>query len=191
MLSSHFRACPDTSFSDTVYVYAPPKVYLGPDSVLCLHGNALRLQNLLERPAAAYQQLWSTGDTTESIRVLHPGVYRLTVQTEPLGCSTTEAITVRKDCYIDIPNAFTPNGDGINDYFFPRQLLSKSVTAFRMQVFNRWGQVIFETDRVDGRGWDGKFNDKDQPVGVYVYRIDVEIAGINQEHYDGNVTLLR
>lgn len=189
-LSAQFRACPDTSFTDTVYVYAMPKVYLGPDTVLCLHGAAILLQNLQEQPANAYQ-LWSTGDTTASIRVLHPGVYNLTVRAAPLGCSTTETITVRKDCYVDIPNAFTPNDDGINDYFFPRQLLSGSITAFRMQVYNRWGQVIFETDRTDGRGWDGRFNNKEQPQGVYIYRIDVSIEGTAPEHYQGNVTLLR
>ena len=190
-LGGQFRACPERSFTDTIYVYAMPKVYLGPDSVLCLYGTAIKLQNLEEPPAVVYHQLWSTGDTSASISVLHPGVYNLTVRAEPLGCSTTETITIRKDCYIDIPNAFTPNDDGVNDYFFPRQLLSRNVTAFSMQVYNRWGQVIFKTDHTDGRGWDGRFNNKDQPQGVYIYRIEVEIAGAKQEHYQGNVTLLR
>ena len=60
-----------------------------------------------------------------------------------------------------------------------------------MQIFNRWGQIVFETTRTDGRGWDGKFNGKEQPQGVYVYVIDVTIDGTRQEHYQGNVTLLR
>ncbi len=60
-----------------------------------------------------------------------------------------------------------------------------------MQVFNRWGQVIFETDKTDGRGWDGRFNGSPQPGGVYVYLIDVEINGSIKERYEGNVTLLR
>jgi gliding motility-associated-like protein len=106
-------------------------------------------------------------------------------------CATTEEVTINKDCYIDIPNAFSPDGDGINDYFFPRQLLSKSMTRFRMQVLNRWGQVVFETDKIDGRGWDGSFNGKAQPDGVYVYLIDADIDGLRKEKYQGNVTLIR
>lgn len=190
-LTSHFRACPDTSFADTVYVYPLPDVYLGPDSALCLGESPVFLQNMRPAPTAIYSQLWSTGESTERIKVVHPGAYSLTVSTEPLGCSTTETITINKDCYIDIPNAFTPNGDGINDYFFPRLLLSRKVTRFKMQVLNRWGQLIFETSAIDGRGWDGKFNDKSQSQGVYVYRIDLEIDGRLAEHYQGNVTLIR
>ena len=60
-----------------------------------------------------------------------------------------------------------------------------------MQIFNRWGQIIFETTRLDGRGWDGRFNGKVQPEGVYVYLIDAQIDGDRNEHYQGNVTLIR
>jgi gliding motility-associated-like protein len=79
----------------------------------------------------------------------------------------------------------------VNDYFFPRQFLSSGVIAFKMAVYNRWGQKIYETDNINGRGWDGKFNSKDQPEGVYVYIIDVTMKNYRQEHYTGNVTLLR
>lgn len=190
-LTSHSRACPDTSFVDTVYVYAPPYVYLGPDTGICLHGMPVYLENLADAPVVPYSSLWNTGDTTQRLKVISPGSYSLTVRAAPLGCSTTETIEVKKDCYIDIPNVFTPNNDGVNDYFFPRQLLSKKVSAFHMKIFNRWGQVIFETDRADGRGWDGKFNGADQPQGVFVYFIDVVLDEREGEHYQGNVTLLR
>lgn len=190
-LQTQFRACPDTSFRDTVYVFALPQVNLGPDTGLCLGGNPIFLRNLAVDTLTVLSSSWSTGDTGPTLKIVHPGSYALTVAAAPLGCSTTDVIVVHKDCYIDIPNAFTPNNDGVNDYFFPRQLLSRKVTRFRMQVFNRWGQIVFETDKTDGRGWDGKFNDREQPGGVYIYRVDVEIDGQHQEHYDGNVTLMR
>lgn len=190
-LTSRFRACPDIAVTDTVYVFAPPHVYLGPDSGLCLHGQPIYLENGGTQPPVGYRNLWSTGDTTSKLKVVSPGIYQLTVFTEPLGCNTTEVITINKDCYIDIPNAFTPNNDGVNDYFFPRQLLSQKVTAFNMKIFNRWGQIIFETDKTDGRGWDGKLNNTEQPQGVYVYLVDVQLDGRIEEHYQGNVTLIR
>lgn len=190
-LQSSFRACPDTSYIDSIRVYPLPEVDLGSDSSLCLHGHAIYLQNLRQAPLNPYHQLWSTGDTTEVLKVVHPGIYTLSVTTEPIGCTTTESIEIKKDCYIDIPNAFTPNGDGNNDYFLPRQLLAKGLNRFYMEVYNRWGQRVFETHRADGSGWDGHFNGKAQPTGVYLYRIKADFKNGRQEQYEGNITLIR
>jgi gliding motility-associated-like protein len=148
------------------------------------------LANQADNPPGDYRYLWSTGDTVSALRVVHPGQYSLKVSGAN-DCATTEVVTINKDCYIDIPNAFTPDGDGLNDYFFPRQLLSKSLNGFRMQIFNRWGQLIFETVKNNGRGWDGAFNGIAQPAGVYIYLIDVNIEGNRREQYRGNVTLVR
>jgi gliding motility-associated-like protein len=107
------------------------------------------------------------------------------------GCNASDDVEVSKDCYIDIPNTFTPNNDGVNDYFFPRRFLSAGAVGFDMQVFNRWGQIVFATNNVNGRGWDGKFNGKEQPQGVYIYMINVVFKNARTEKYTGNVTLLR
>jgi gliding motility-associated-like protein len=189
-LNVDYRNCPSATYTRTIRVFPYPLVNLGPDSVICLNAPAITLQNKAVNPNEAYRYLWSTGETTETIRVDEPGLYSLKV-TSPYDCSTTEQIEVNKDCYIDIPNSFTPNGDGINDYFFPRQLMGKNIAQFKMQIVNRWGQVLFETTRTDGRGWDGKFNGKDQPAGVYIYMIDATLANQKIEKYTGNVTLLR
>lgn len=164
-------------------------VQLPANASICDGATPLILRNLAEDFGGS-RYLWSTGATTKSITVNQPGVILLTVTSEN-GCATTEKVEVKKDCFIDIPNAFHPNGDGINDYFFPRQLLSQKVHRFRMTVYNRWGKVMFETDKINGRGWDGKCNTIDQPVGIYIYHIDVELAGGIQEKYTGNVTLIR
>lgn len=190
MLTVHYRACPDQLDSASVLVHALPKIYLGPDTLLCLDGRPITLANQAGNGTDRLEYTWNTGEHTETISVRHPGRYSLQL-INAHGCSSTEAVEVNKDCYIDIPNAFTPNNDGVNDYFFPRQLLSAKLSRFRMQVFNRWGQCIFETNRVDGRGWDGRFNGKEQPGGVYIYQIEAEIDGRHQERYEGNVTLLR
>ncbi len=142
----------------------------------------------LTNPAIQYK--WNTGATNvHTILVDSPGVYYLTASLN--GCSTTDSVQIFNDCYLNIPNTFTPNGDGTNDYFFPRQLLSRSVTHFDMKVFNRWGQIIFQTGNINGRGWDGRFNDKDQPTGVYIYTIDANFTNGRVEQFKGNVTLLR
>ena len=60
-----------------------------------------------------------------------------------------------------------------------------------MNIYNRWGQLIFTTSNIDGRGWDGNFNDIAQPEGVYVYIIDATFIDGQTTHHQGNITLLR
>ena len=129
------------------------------------------------------------GQTTPSIVVTTPGTYYVTVTIN--GCEASDTLVVKNDCYLDIPNVFTPNGDGLNDYFFPRNYLSKGLSTFSMNIYNRWGQLIFETNSTDGAGWDGKFNETEQPEGVYIYVIDATFIDGQKEHRQGNVTLLR
>jgi len=188
-LTADFPVCEDLTVTDSVIVNAYPVVYLGPDSVICLDGPSIQLTdvNNINDPLVSWH--WNTGATTPSIEVVHPGTYSVTAM--KAECSTTEEVVVNKDCYTDIPNAFTPNGDGQNDYFYPRQLLSRGVAGFTMTVFNRWGQKMFETSNASGRGWDGKFNEKEQPMGVYLYQIRVVMKNGRTEEYTGNVTLVR
>lgn len=184
-----YPVCAAVVVTDSVVVSSYPVVYLGPDSVLCLDGPSITLADLNNAGNPAIKWSWNTGDTTSGIKVVHPGIYAVTA-TES-DCATTDQVVVNKDCYTDIPNAFTPNGDGDNDYFYPRQLLSKGVTSFTMAVFNRWGQKVFVTESTDGRGWDGRFNDKEQPMGVYIYQIHAVLKNGQVEEYSGNVTLMR
>lgn len=188
-LTGKFPVCEDVMKMDSVVVHAFPLVNLGPDSVLCLDGPALHIGDRNNAGNPAMRWLWNTGATTAYIDVVHPGEYKVTAS---MGdCATTERVVVNKDCYTDIPNAFTPNGDGSNDYFYPRQLLSKGVASFSMTVVNRWGQKVFETTHISGRGWDGKFNGKEQPMGVYIYQIRTVLKNGREETYNGNVTLVR
>lgn len=188
-LTALFRACPDMDLEDSVVVAPFPVVFLGPDTGLCLGSAPIYLSDATPVvPGNRY--LWNTGDTSRLLKVVHHGMYSLQV-TSANGCATTESVLVNKDCYIDVPNAFTPNGDGYNDHFFPRQLLSSKVTRFSLKVLNRWGQTVFETNSPNGRGWDGSFNGAQQSGGVYLYLIETEINGNHVEKYQGNVTLLR
>lgn len=188
-LYGNYRVCPDVSTTAQVTVKALPAINLGPDTALCLDGAGLRLADQVNINNARANWLWSTGETTPEITAKHDGSYTATVMIDQ--CSASDEIRVIKDCIVDIPNSFTPNADGANDYFFPRQYLSNGVTAFTMTIYNRWGQKVFETQNTSGRGWDGKFNDKDQPVGVYIYNIKVVMKNMRTEEYTGNVTLLR
>lgn len=188
-LTVDYPVCPRATVKKNVHVLPIPKVYLGRDTAMCPNSTPIPLYNHWTN-GANINYLWNTGETTPSIMANAVGIYWLKAS-DTLGCSTSDSLEVFRNCYLNIPNAFTPDGDGNNEYFFPRQLLSSKLVSFHMQIFNRWGQLIFETFSTSGRGWDGKFNDKPQPSGVYVYIIEAQIEGAAPEKYKGNVTLLR
>ncbi|RYE17788.1 MAG: PKD domain-containing protein [Sphingobacteriales bacterium] len=184
------RICPDTVKTKKIVVKPFPVIELGPDTAMCPNGAPIAIgNNLPQAPGVTYLWNQSTQDVTSSVLVRHPGTYSLTATLN--GCSTTDSILVAKNCFVDIPNAFTPDGDGNNDYFLPRQFMSRGVQSFTMTIFDRWGKKVFETNSSNGRGWDGKYNGEYQPSGVYIYLIDVNFVNSTNERYQGNVTLLR
>lgn len=114
--------------------------------------------------------------------------YFVTATTE-YGCSVSDSIDVLvKETVIDIPNAFAPNGNGANSTFKPSKRGIAKLKAF--YIFNRWGEKVFETTNID-HGWDGTFNDKPQPIGVYIYTIEAVTDLGKTFTKQGNVTLVR
>ena len=187
--TAHYRACPEATSGRTMSVFEQPTINIGRDTSICKGSESIKLGDHLNANTGPASWLWNTGERTREITIVAPGRYYATVNIN--NCYTSDTIDVANDCYMSIPNAFTPNGDGINDYFYPRQYLSRGLIEFKMNIYNRWGQLLFETSTVDGAGWDGKLNGVDQPSGVYVYIIDARFKDGQQEHHTGNVTLLR
>jgi gliding motility-associated-like protein len=98
-------------------------------------------------------------------------VYRvLLIVQNALGCSDTaaEPVDVLKSCYIAVPSAFTPNGDGVNDYLYPLNAYNADNLDFK--VYNRYGQLVFET-RDWTLKWDGRLGGHPQPAGSYVWTL--------------------
>jgi gliding motility-associated-like protein len=87
-----------------------------------------------------------------------------------LGCFDTATVNVKavSSCYIAVPSAFTPNRDGVNDFLYPLNAFKASNLVFK--IFNRYGQVVFETTDWT-RKWDGTIKGKPQPAGTYVWSL--------------------
>ena len=89
-----------------------------------------------------------------------------------------------------LPNAITPNGDGLNDQLIFDALFLDTYPNSELVVFNRWGEMLFETaDR--SQGWDGYYKGELCPSDVYVYRLTVKYLDGREETKIGDVTLLR
>ena len=102
--------------------------------------------------------------------------------------SISNTVDVSKKVYVYIPNAFTPDGDGINDLFGAK---GEGIKEYRLLIYDRWGEQVFKSESIDHQ-WDGTYNNNNAPEGSYVYELYVQ----NEEGNDfkkqtGSVTLLR
>lgn len=134
--------------------------------------------------------LWSTGSTSSTVQVTSPGQYILTVQDNNSCTGKDTILVVAKTCTraVYIPNAFTPNNDVNNDIF--RAKVYGNLISFRLEVFNRYGQLVFITNDAL-QGWDGNYKGKPQPVSTYTWLCLYQFAGRMFTEEKGTVILIR
>jgi gliding motility-associated-like protein len=167
----------------TLRLYPKPQVVLGPDTTVCEETPLI----LLPRQLNADSLVWSDGSVGDGLSVRYGGSYVVTgINKCGEGSDTIEVKQIF--CDIWVPNAFTPNGDGINDIL--RTLGNTGrLENFGLSVYNRWGQRVFYT-RNKQEGWDGTFNGGAAPVGTYVYLLEYTI-GNNPYMLKGSIHLVR
>ena len=172
------------SAADTLNIgalFPTPRNFLADTFRLCLGES-------IEVPGYARYR-WSSGESVATYKVKQFGPLSLGVTTTEGCVGTDQTIIVSNDCkLVSIPNAFSPNGDGLNEVFRPT--FGVPVTGYQAIIFNRWGQQMqLSSDPL--KGWDGRWNGKDAPLGVYYYIIRfADGAGVQHER-TGSVTLLR
>lgn len=106
------------------------------------------------------------------------------------GCPSSDEITIEVLYKVAVPNAFSPNNDGVNDNF---KLIAPNVTSYKCVVYNRWGQQVFNTNNYN-QPWDGTYKNMPCEVGVYAYFIDFTyLQGTKpiQQFLKGNITIIR
>ena len=168
-----------------VDVQSNPVLNLGNDTTIC-SGNKLLLN-----PGSYASYFWQDSSVDATYFVKIPGIYWLKVFNSD-GCFTIDSIKISELCPpgIFIPNAFSPNSDGINDSF---EIKGKNIIDFKLVIFDRWGEKVFQSDDI-GNSWDGKYKSVNCMEGVYFWMINYksnwkEAKPIKFLH--GTVTLLR
>jgi len=143
----------------------------------------------LSVPGGYTSYLWNTGDTTSWVQLDREGWYAVTVTDSDI-CSVSDSVLLQP-CYFpcNVPNAFTPDGDGLNDRFRPVTTY-EILPGFDMIIFDRWGRQIFESHDA-GQGWDGKINGLSAQAGSFAYRIIFQHPSGVEEKRDGVVTLVK
>lgn len=189
-------------FTDTLYqlvqVYERPVVELGPDlsgvpgSKLQLHAVATNATGIAWAPVTGL----SCTDCYDPVALLLNTItYTAYVNNDSI-CFAEDNITIRVACdgsFLFIPNTFTPNGDGNNDYFYASAHGLDVINL--MRVYNRWGEKIFEARNiapgVETNGWNGKYKNAELSPDVYVYYLEVNCANGETIFLKGDISLIR
>jgi gliding motility-associated-like protein len=156
-------------------------------------GLPITFQNLT---SGGVTYVWSFGDGNSSTMV-HPnntyqipGTYTVTlIATNQLGCKDTvsKPIIILPEYYIYVPNAFTPDGNRSNSYFSASTV---NIAQLNVKIFNRWGELIFESNELDF-AWDGTYKGLKVQDGIFVYKIEYVTTGAIEDTIVGHVVLLK
>ena len=184
--------------SVTVYQPSAVTVFINPqDSVIPL-GTSIRLysiiNNLTTQTVNSYT--WSPAlglsciDCPNPIASPYQNTEYYLVVNYGKGCNAIDSniIYIKGGPPVYIPNAFSPNGDGVNDYF---AVYGTTLQSVGMTVFNRWGEKVFDSGTSQWATWDGTYKSVLQPPGVYVYYVRLVYLDGSQEAKEGSVTLIR
>ncbi|HEY9176300.1 MAG TPA: gliding motility-associated C-terminal domain-containing protein, partial [Flavipsychrobacter sp.] len=183
--------CYDTLAMSIKILPLPDVRILNEDDTVVKYGQSFQL---LASGARMYN--WSPVSSLNNPNISYP-IARPTEDTKYIvgglaanGCRAFDTlhVIVDKRDNLFVPSAFSPNGDGKNDIFKVTNLSFQRIMEFR--VFNRWGQEVFNTND-HMRGWDGTWEGKPQPMGVYSYLIRVAYPDGFVETYKGETTLIR
>lgn len=174
--------------SHTVYVDSIPNIFLGNDTTICI-GQELLLQSSLVDFSGTYQ--WQNNSTQSELIVNDQGLYW--VQATNLCGTKYDSINVTiSNCeipiepvFLEMPNVFSPNNDGINDTFVP--VTMSGIKSAKIVILNRWGNVVYRKDELSG--WDGKSNGLDCTDGVYFWNIIFIDNDSNYNSMEGFLTL--
>ncbi len=199
MLISRYAGClPDTDYVDIV-VHPTPTVKASAGQTI-MAGTPIRLEASATGTIAEW--LWTPSDglftpTMAGTDAFPKGstTYRITVKTE-FGCLATDTVRIMVFCdnsQVYLPNTFTPDGNGVNDVFYPRGRGLSNIARFR--IYNRWGELVFERANIavddKANGWDGKKAGHILSPDIYVYTIEATCDTGEPLKWQGDVMLLR
>lgn len=193
----------DVNDCSTVSVVTIPNpqvldVDLGPD-VTIKYGDSLQLDPILN--FLPDQFAWRPAEKVSDPSILTPMVVPtetttlVFTATDTAGCDVSDQITITIDNSREVytPSAFSPNGDGLNDFFSP--IVGGNVqTILSLKIFDRWGTMMYDGQDLPGdtdSGWNGRINGELAPAGVYVYYAEIQFFDGATEVFQGDMVLIR
>lgn len=188
--------CKDTA-SNTITIYPKPTIRFSANKLTGIVDSTANISFFYEGDSVA-TLTWNFGDgnfssATNPIHIFSDtGVFTISLSAiTQYGCENefikANYITIYEKPILFIPNAFSPNGDGVNDVFY---IYGSGIKEINFRIFDRWGELVFETSELN-IGWDGTFKGKMVNQGVYVYEAVVITNTLEQRKLKGSITLFR
>ena len=180
----------------SINIYPKPKAYFdfSPQPAFIDDPNIL----FIDKSIGMYYSTWNLGDGSilfDSLRFTYQyndtGQYAITytILNEFLcSDSIVDSLTILPNYKVFIPNSFTPNNDGNNDFFKPEMIVNGSVERYAITIYNKWGGIIFNEENIP---WDGKNRGKICPIGTYSYSVKIVDFKNKVFNYTGTVQLLK
>lgn len=165
---------------------ASPTISLGNDTTICVRSI---VSFGLQEKFTKYK--WNNGETTPRVYVSKEGAYILKV-IDSLGCAGYDTVNVFVDPEalpnnLFIPNAFSPNGDGLNEVFPFKEDIAQP--EYRVRIYNRWGEKLFDSE-LQGQQWDGIYKGERVEQEAFIYQIEYRSCSGEQRRTKGTVTVM-
>ena len=181
--------CSDIDSIEIEIIEELQEPYIGNDTTIC-NGNSIYF-NLENIPANEFE--WSNGLTSPDITIDQAGSYQVSISNQ-CETKTSDLINVKYDycnCIMVLPNAFSPNNDGKNEFFHAQ--FDCIINSFDLNVFNRWGELVFNSIDPNAK-WDGTYQGELLNSGVFYYFLRANVIDDNKNEdifLKGNVTLIK
>lgn len=183
----------------TVTIRPLPTINAGQDITVPV-GSTVPLSALASSDVVGYEWLPSTyldcSDCATPISTPRSNISYVVTGKTQYGCTASDTVSITLTCVdntVFIPTAFTPNGDGKNEVFYPLGRGIRNVKRFA--IYSKWGEILFERSNFNindrSSGWNGRFKGNEMPTGVYVYTIELECDTGEPFSLKGTVTLIR
>jgi gliding motility-associated-like protein len=184
---------------DSLHIYDPSIVVVSALQLPIIAGQHSRLTI---SPSGNYQNIiWSPDYNISNIYIISPIIYPAqdtayyVTAEDAHHCLVSGRIEVtvagNEQAEFLMPTAFSPNGDGNNDIYRPVIKATGNLEILSFQIFDRWGEKVFDKENTGLPGWDGTYKNTKEPIGVYVYYITVKLSSGDTVRQSGNLTLIR
>ena len=200
LIGSNYTGCAADTALVTVKVFPLPQFNIVDTAITVNLGTSYKM-NTIGSPDIV-RWLWTppvalscNNCPSPIVQTIGDVVYKATVSTA-VGCTASDYITVHTLCNglnLFIPNTFSPNNDGNNDWFFPRGKGEFNVRSF--SVFNKLGQLVYQKNNLsvnnERDGWNGNYYGNPAPTDVYFYSIEIICSNAHTFTMKGNISLIR
>ena len=180
-----FGKCQPDTLDFQIKVLGPPRPEFDQDTLMLCAGTEILLLPNGIHPTDSLS--WSTGESSPVITVTEPGEYEIETFND-CGTGSASVLVILEDAEgVFIPNVFTPNGDGINDFF---KIETANEQDFHLWVFDRWGQKVFESTDPN-RDWEGRTGSTLPKAGLYYYLLKARDCQGELKDWQGGVSVIR